>query len=461
MERVYRRRATRRGAPPRRLANIRKALRDRLFVFLAVVVVFLAMMSIYEVIGPLYASEYRFRTRLIGLSESWLIAPTLLVYMGFLYRQHRRDSLPDLFIIILTLTYFLPGNILYLYGNWTTTYYVFIQLSYICLCTLNEITPKHFRSRRHAEGSHGEAMKRLYTLSLVLGISVLFISLVYNGLRITISLENVYDLREEWRESSMPNIFNYYLPFAARITPVLLVISIKDKKMMLAALLVLTQLSLFSFGGMKYTFFALILALIVGFTSFRITGRRVILFYVAFVLVCLAECTFVTDDLPIVSVYTLRRFAFVPNQISFFFFDFFQHRDYLYYSDSFLRWLLDYPYKAPFPHVIGDYAFGSPEMGANTGLFAEGYSQIGWLAVPVYSVLYILAFRVYSFCSAGFERSKYSQAAVLGVALYALSFQDGSFFSILLTQGFLLTLLAMYYISNSLKSARDAGAEAL
>lgn len=143
--------------------------------------------------------------------------------------------------------------------------------------------------------------------------------------------------------------------------------------------------------------------------------------------ICLIECLFLKDQLPIFTAYSIRRISFIPNQIGYYFFSFSQTKGYLYFSESFLRGFLDYPYSKAFPHVIGNYAFGLPDMGANTGLFAEGFSQVGWLALPIYSTLYILTFRLYSACANGFKNTCLSYVPLLGVLLYTSTITDGSF----------------------------------
>ena len=119
-----------------------------------------------------------------------------------------------------------------------------------------------------------------------------------------------------------------------------------------------------------------------------------------------------------------------------------------YYSESFLRGFLYYPYSDPFPHVIAEYAFNLPEVGANTGLFAEGFSQIGWLSLPVYAILYIITFRLYTMCCSHFLDTRLSHIPLLGIVLYTTSFIDGAFFSIILTQGGFLTGLSLYILSR-------------
>lgn len=432
-------------------------IRKRFALVFVVFIIMIFLTTVYQVIAPLFEFQYRFKYAFLG-SSLYLVVPILLIYSYFLYGQQRRDTLSDKFIIVLALTYFLPGHILYMFGSWSVGYYFFAQLSYLCLCVINEVMPHHMQLKVGGLPRLRLLHNSLYGVSFFIAISVILITLVYNDLSLNINLDDVYKMRDDWRNSNMPNIFNYYLPFASRICPVLLVISIKDKKVALSILLVLTQLLLFSFGGSKYALFAIILSVIIALSRFQLTSKGIIYLYTLFLLICSVECVFHIGDIPIFSIYTIRRLSFVPNQIAGYYYEFFENRDFLFYSESFLKSLLDYPYSVGFPHVIGDFAFGLPDMGANTGMFAEGYSQVGWFAIPIYSFLYIIAFRAYESCSKGFIGTKYYQAPVLGVILYTLSFQDGSFFSVLLTQGFILTIVTMYLLSKRFEERKYATA---
>lgn len=409
--------------------------------------IFAMLHPIYEVVASLFASMYQFKTNYCGLTSLYLVIPYLMIVSYFLHRQQRRESLSDYFIIVLTLLYFIPGNILFVYGNWSVTYYMFHLLSYLSLSIANELFPN---IQFPMSPSLGRNKGILSFISYLISISVILITLYYNGLQINLNLDEVYNLRNEWSTSGMPNIFNYYLPFAARITPILLIITLKQRRVLLSSLLIFSQLVSFSFGGMKYTLFALALGILFHFFGQKVDAKKIIICFSLFVGACLIECLLSKEQLPLLTIFTLRRTSFVPNQIGSYFYSFVRENDYLYYSGSFLRGFLNYPYQDSFPHVIGSYAFGFPDMGANTGLFAEGFSQIGWLALPVYAILYIVSFRFYSACCKAFEGTNLSHIPLLGVLLYASTFIDGAFFSVLLTQGAFLAALSLYILSQTI-----------
>lgn len=421
-------------------------------VFLYLFLLYWLYLYIYRTIGPLFRYMYNFQTQEVSLEFYVLAGVYFLTISLFTYQQYIRASLSDYFIITLTLLYFLPGITMLIHGNWSISYCLFHFFSYFSLALTNEFIPRS--SSIIITNKLGS--KRLISLfSKVISISVVGIIIHYYGFHITIDFTDVYTLREEWSNSNMPNIFNYYLPFATRITPILFLISFKEKKYLDVGLLSLSQLLSFSFGGMKYTLFALILAIIFHFTSKNITKNRFLLFYLGLCVLSALEILIENHTgKPFLATFLQRRMSFIPNQIGYYYFEFFQKENYLLYSESIMRWALDYPYPQNMPHTIATYAFDRPEMGANTGLYAEGFSQIGLLVLPIYSILYIVIFRIYSYCFSNIYAKYGLYIPLLGIILYTATFTDGALFSVLATQGFLLFILVAFLISKNIGNVR-------
>lgn len=422
-------------------------------IFIYVQILHMTYIYLYEAIAPLFEYMYLFKSEQIEATKFLATIPYILSIVIFLYQQQRRATISDYFVTIITLCYFLPGISLYLHGNWNSSYFIFHFLSYFFLSLTNELFP-HFQRKLIIRREPVSSNNVFKIFSIIISVSVILIIIHYNGFRISLNLEEVYSMREEWSNSHMPNIFNYYIPFAARITPILLLISLRKKNYLITGLLILSQLVSFSFGGMKYTLFALILALVFHFFARRLTMRKILIYILILNIVGVLECMFAFTEIPLFTSFIQRRISFIPNQIGYYYFDFFQNKDYLYYSESFMRWFLDYPFPYDMPHIIGIYAFNKPEMGANTGLFAEGFSQIGWFSLPIYAFLYIILFRLYSFCTNSFEKKGLIYIPLLGVILYSFTFFDGSFFSVLATQGLILTIFTLYYLSKNIHYER-------
>ena len=84
----------------------------------------------------------------------------------------------------------------------------------------------------------------------------------------------------------------------------------------------------------------------------------------------------------------IRRVFFVPARLTYEYFDFFEKYQHIYWSNSVLSWLIDYPYSDRMTKIVS-YENGS-EASANNGYIASGFAHFGILGILIYS--YIIAF---------------------------------------------------------------------
>lgn len=412
--------------------------------FILVVCMYFIYMYIYSDIAPLFEYLYKFKCKFDYL-RFFISFPYVLIIARFSRKQLFKNKISSLFLVPLGLLYFLPGIAMYSFSSFNNTYFLFHFLSYISLCSADVLIPSLKKEKNLVKLSN----ERIYTV-LGYGISLLTMAIVivYNGFHITLNLNDVYSLRNQWSSSSMPNIFNYYIPFAARITPILTIIALYKRNYVLATTLILSQLISFSFGGMKYTLFAMIIVLCISKTVKN--KNRSILFVLISGILSLSLIDNIFGN-SLISIYFIRRTCFIPNQIAYYYFNFAQTHDYLYFSESFLRHVYEYPYNMTMPHIIGGYAFNKPSMGANTGLMAEGFSQIGWMSLIIYPTLYVIVFRIFEYCSYNMDTNIAIIINISAVILYSMTFIDGAFFSVLLTQGFIGICIVLFILSRNIE----------
>lgn len=423
------------------MQNQKTNKRRILLTIIIVILYFYSSCFLYEKIADRFQYMYNFQSE-FSISKLLLCVPYIVYISFFLYLQLTKNNISNLFLIVITLLYFLPGSVLYIYGNFTDNYFIFYVLGFVIMTVFDKIIPNRALIIRKGGNVIGLNIFGL----LIAGLTTLIV-FYYNGINLQVNFAEVYGMREDWANSSMPNIFNYYIPFAARITPILMVLFIYRKNFYVSFVLGLSQLISFGFGGMKYTFFALFVAILI-YCFFKAKTYYPIIYYILIFNV-LAVVEYLIYDESLIATFFQRRLSYIPNQIGYYYYDFFSHNEFLYFRDSFLRLFgMKSPYDEAIPHVIANYAFNRPYMGANTGLFAEGFSQIGWVSVFVYPLLYIAAFRFYEYCIGAIKSGLSYKIAFTGVVLYSITFVDGAYFSILLTQGFILSCLSLKYLSR-------------
>lgn len=145
---------------------------------------------------------------------------------------------------------------------------------------------------------------------------------------------------------------------------------------------------------------------------------------------------------PFLTEIVTRRISFIPNMVGYCYYDFFSTHELLYLKASILRWFgAENPYHEYIPGLIGRYYWGRP-MGANTGMFGEAFSQFGWFSCIIYPFLYIYAFRFFDACAKNIDE----RIVLTAVVLLSISFIDGAFWGVMLTEGFILICIVFCYM---------------
>jgi len=283
----------------------------------------------------------------------------------------------------------------------------------------------------------------LFSLLFFFGIIVFFMIYKYLGISFNIDLIKVYDIRSQFAKK---NIFlsGYLFTWQGYIlNPVFFAHFIRRKKLIHATLILVFQVLLFSVTGMKTFLFAIpfILALM------WIITRKSPLVYTAIgltAIILLGMLSYVLiDDIYVSSILT-RRIFLVPAQISFLYYDFFSHHDYVFLSHSIFRFFLDYPYHLYPPNLIGETYFNSPTMHSNTGVVGDAYFNFGFVGLAIWGILLAIVLKLVDSCS----KRKDKKVAIAAIAMPVIALLNSALLTDLLTHGFLLAILVLYLLPN-------------
>lgn len=88
-----------------------------------------------------------------------------------------------------------------------------------------------------------------------------------------------------------------------------------------------------------------------------------------------------------------RRLFFTTAKLDFLYYEFFKDQAPLYFSNSFLKSFIEYPFDSQYTLVMGEFAgMGGEGTAANNGFLATGFMQLGWIGVVLYpAVVGVLA----------------------------------------------------------------------
>jgi hypothetical protein len=246
----------------------------------------------------------------------------------------------------------------------------------------------------------------------------------------------VYKTRAATRGLSNPYFGYTYSLFTKIIIPLIIIFSLelKNKLMTLAGIVYL--LLFYLFGAHKTVYLGILVVLV--FYRFNyLKSANWILFLSIFLLVAFFALAILGYDYP--WILTFRRVHFLPTLIDISYLDFFRE-NYMYWSESILSGVFEYPFDQRHEFLIGEQYFNRPEMAVNNGLISDGYMNLGTVGVLVHSLLMGGYFMILNSLKIP---SRYFGLYFLVI----FSFISSSLFTVFLTHGaFALLLLSIFLL---------------
>ena len=143
---------------------------------------------------------------------SWIVT---LVMIPFIVNLYKNSSLSSTIILLINLTYFIPGCTLYSLSGLPDSYFLFYVLYWSLLMIWHHQIPYvHFKLPSERVSKHV-----FYLISIVIAIGATAISGIYNGFQINLRLDNDYVLRSLWRDMALPSFVCYFQPLASTVIP--------------------------------------------------------------------------------------------------------------------------------------------------------------------------------------------------------------------------------------------------
>lgn len=250
-------------------------------------------------------------------------------------------------------------------------------------------------------------------------------------------LLEIYESREVLKQHFNPYFAYLYSPFTKIILPLIIIMSIEQKKWIFTFIGVFYLVLFFLFGGHKTVYLGLFAVLFFYKFSYKQIISLIAKFSIILAIIAMILALFNQDLLWIL---IFRRVHFIPMLLDVCYLDFF-HNNYLYWSESILKSFFKYPYDVGHTKVIGGEYFRKPNMAANNGLISDGY--MNWGSIGVFINIFMVAFYFYIINSLKIP-SKYFGLYLLVI----LSFISSSVNTVLLTHGGLILIFISIFILN-------------
>ena len=426
--------------------NILKKMRNNSRGFFLFILLYRLSLDIVYYIGivPYFAYQgFVMDFSIVRLAISYLV---ILIIFPLIQVSNSGMRPSNYIVLLFNYLYFLPGCTYYAFAGISNVYFVYFCLFWFLLMGMHYYIKKikliPFIKRGNVQW---------FNLCIAFtAVFVIYVTVFYNNFEIKFDLKNVYEIRSRVSSITLPTTISYLLNPAAIIIPIAIVRFLQKQKYVWVCLLIILQLALFAFGALKFVLFILVVSLLLYFFYDKKLKRILPLGFASLNLFGIFQ-TYIKGHESVIVDYIQRRVLFVPNMLSYEYFNFFSLNEIDYLRQSFLRHLgFSSPYTIPIPKVIGYTVFGT-NTHANTGLIGDAVSNLGWLGVIVYPFLFVSFFYFFDLCT----KSISEKIIIISAVILSIKFIGGTFFSILLSGGgFLLCVLLIIYPRDELDKSK-------
>ncbi|MGB3947702.1 MAG: O-antigen polymerase, partial [Bacteroidia bacterium] len=317
----------------------------------------------------------------------------LVLLAGALTLYNRNKFLYSIYLLLL-LFFYIPNAIIYAMGSVPAA--AFLSNSFFVATFL--ITPYiKLPIPSFAEIPYKYKSASLIAIALALLIPIVIEFQLTLNLK-TLLLQDIYKTRDVF-SAKLNGVLAYLYNFEAKtIVPVALVYFMIRKKPLWIAFFTVILLYLFVISGNKLVYFTPMLVIFFYYVGKDYTSK--ITYFLAMMLIMFAFFPivdgFIGAEKPILSGTFINRFFFIPALTTHFYFDFFDGRPFYFAESHFFNQFVKSPYDMPVGFLITKEYWGAPTAYANNGIVSDGFMNLGYWGVGLFSVLFALLFSLFN-----------------------------------------------------------------
>lgn len=289
----------------------------------------------------------------------------------------------DLFLHILALCPLMPMLTVYAY-SFTCHKYMFMCIVSFFIIKACKNLPSNLLNPK--------TLRKGYRIAFYFSVFIILLVTIHllakGGLRFfNLKLSKVYEFRSASARAVAQGIFAYLNSWVYKVFNMfLLTWALYKNKKMLVAISLLLQIFFYAISAHKSVLFAPFVILLAKYFS----QKKHLSILITFIYVIGIWSSFVIYSLfnnmwPL-SLF-VRRLLIVPSFLNFKYYLFFQNNPLVYFSNSFLKKIIQYPYDLPVPLLISAYIGHNPDSWANTGYLAMGFVHLGYIGMILYSFI--------------------------------------------------------------------------
>ena len=257
------------------------------------------------------------------------------------------------------------------------------------------------------------------------------------------NLLEVYDIREEYKTAA-GRFSGYATTWTANVfTAFLFAYGIIYKKFLFTVSALVLVIYIYSITGMKSTIFSLAFVSLVLF-SYKVFKKRMILFLVGFFLFANTMILLFLENEKVwmTGILFTRRLFMVTAQLFFFYTDYVKTHTYDFFAQNFpFSLFMTSDYDKNIPYIIGDEIYNMPKLAANANIFADFYFNIGPFGLLILAFIFYWILKL----ADALARGKNNALVFSLFIMPTLAMTNGAFLTSLLTHGFLIAIVVLYF----------------
>lgn len=372
----------------------------------------------------------------INIIVGWLITFVMAYFFQYYYEQNTPSAI---ILIVFNLFYFIPITTYCGYGGGSSSFLFFATLYWIVLTLLQMKVPLIVWSTAKSQTEYSSYKARkiiIFILTISISIISIYIWGKYSGFRVLLTIIDVYDIRNEAATYSVPTFLQYFIQITRILVPMLILLALREKKILTFLWLMFITLINFSYEGSK-TVILFPIILIGGYIFYRKNLLRCILPGVI-ILQVISILEQVCGKGLIVSL-IFRRQGILLAKLSEDYYRFFiSHSTDLFRNSIMGKLGFNSIYSQEISKVIGNN-YETQVVNCNNGLLADVWSGLGLIGLIVMPVILILCFRFFDFVA-----HRVDSRLVISLAIYyAIIFMNTTWSTVLLTHGFFIMCVLM------------------
>lgn len=395
-------------------------------------------------IYPLYSyAGFKYEYSPANNIMSWVVLIIVAALVRKLY-ENRENKISTEVLFVVFIVMFIPFTTMIGCKALTGSFVLWNLLYYFILFTAIRASDRLRGVRIKSSKNHSKTIasdEMLIAIAIISMLVVLYISGRYTHFRLNFSLVNVYDLRLEARDFDLPTIIDYMFAWTKVLIPVLLAIFIKQRKWLMVAICIVTQLLSFGIDGAKAPLFMVVVVVAIQLLpTFNTTLMNKWLVRGLSLLLLLGVLEKKLIGSVFISSSIFRRMSFLTNLISSWYYDFFTSNPPDFFKGSFLRYIgFHSQYTESIARMIGRLYMNNAATNANNGMIADAFANLGYAGVFIMPVLMVIILKLLDRYSRGLDIRIY-----IVISLYiAIQLMNSFLATAFLTGGILVLMILL------------------